>query len=569
MNIPTEILYQHVAVLGKTRSGKSSVMRGLVERLLDDSKPVCIVDPKGDWWGIKLAKDGKHKGYPVVIFGGEHADIPIDEHSGHLVAELFATGNRPCLIDLGGWMVGPRTRFWIDFASTLFKHSKGNRWLAVDEIHNFAPKGKVFDADAGKALHWTNRLASEGLGKGIQMLFASQRPQKVHNDTLTSAETLIAMRVLHPSDRGAVSDWIKGCGDSAGDEVLASLAQMDRGEGWVWSPEIGFGPKRNKFPMFKTYDSFRPQTVDETSKLTGWAEVDLDEIRQKFAATLEKAKADDPRELRKQIAQLQTELKKANSFQAIQRPVVEEKRIEVPILTDEDRKLLKDTRGFMEFTLTNMEMFKGNVESVRALCERIAKFQSPAPTQVPRHAAALITHENPPKERTIGTATSAPSSLTGPEQRIVDAIAWLESIGVDTPEQTAVAFLAGYTFGGGGFNNPRGALNTKGLVEYVAGNRIRLTDAGRQHAHPPDAALTTKELHRAVLDRLPGPEQKILKVILDHYPESITNEQCASESGYTVGAGGYNNPRGRLRTLGLIDYPEGGKVRARDILFID
>src|SRR5712672_4300981 len=93
--IPEAALHQHIAVLGKTRSGKSSVMRGLVEGLLDRELPVCIVDPKGDWWGIKLAKDGKRPGYPVVIFGGEHADVPINAHAGAHVAELFATGNRP------------------------------------------------------------------------------------------------------------------------------------------------------------------------------------------------------------------------------------------------------------------------------------------------------------------------------------------------------------------------------------------------------------------------------------------------------------------------------------------
>jgi hypothetical protein len=54
-----------------------------------------------------------------------------------------ATGNRPCLIDLKGWMVGERTRFWIDFASTLFKLTKGTRRLVVDELHNFAPEGKI------------------------------------------------------------------------------------------------------------------------------------------------------------------------------------------------------------------------------------------------------------------------------------------------------------------------------------------------------------------------------------------------------------------------------------------
>jgi hypothetical protein len=132
-------------VLGKTRSGKSSVMRGLVEGLLEREQPVCIVDPKGDWWGIKLARRQAPRAIPVVIFGGEHADVPINAHAGAHVAELFATGNRPCLIDLGGWMVGERTRFWIDFASTLFKLTRGMRWLVVDEVHNFAPKGKVMD----------------------------------------------------------------------------------------------------------------------------------------------------------------------------------------------------------------------------------------------------------------------------------------------------------------------------------------------------------------------------------------------------------------------------------------
>ncbi|MDE2104477.1 MAG: DUF87 domain-containing protein [Patescibacteria group bacterium] len=230
--IPVKTLDQHIAILGKTRAGKSSAMRVLVEFMLGDGRPVCVIDPKGDWWGLKSSATGKSAGFPVVIFGGEHADVPINPASGAQVAELVATGNRPCIVDLGGWMPGDRTRFWIAFASTLFRLTRGNRWLAIDEVHNFAPKGKVMDPDSGKALHWANRLASEGLGKGLHMIFASQRPQKVHNDTLTSAETLIAMRVLHPSDREAVSDWVKGCGDPAlGAKVMSTLAELHRGEG--------------------------------------------------------------------------------------------------------------------------------------------------------------------------------------------------------------------------------------------------------------------------------------------------------------------------------------------------
>ena len=46
--IPDAALSQHILLLGKTRSGKSSKMRVIVERFLDKKKPVCIVDPKGD-----------------------------------------------------------------------------------------------------------------------------------------------------------------------------------------------------------------------------------------------------------------------------------------------------------------------------------------------------------------------------------------------------------------------------------------------------------------------------------------------------------------------------------------
>lgn len=68
--IPSASLGQHIAVLGKTGSGKSYAIRGVVERLLDDKARACIIDPTGTWWGLKSSSTGKSAGYPVVIFGG-------------------------------------------------------------------------------------------------------------------------------------------------------------------------------------------------------------------------------------------------------------------------------------------------------------------------------------------------------------------------------------------------------------------------------------------------------------------------------------------------------------------
>lgn len=311
--IPRKALDQNVILLGKTRSGKSSTLRVIVENLLAEKQRTCIITPKDDWWGLKLGADGKSAGCPVVIFGGRHADVPITEHAGAQIAKLVATGNRPCVIVLAGLSHRARTKFFIDFADALFRLNEGPIYLVIDECHNFTPKGRVSDFEQGEMLYWANKLASEGLGLGIMLLSASQRPQKVHNDYLTSHETLIAKRVVHASDRKAYQDWIDGCGDPAvGKTMIGALAGLSRSQAYAWSPEIGFGPQLVEFPFFATYDSFKPQKPGSSMKLKGWASIDLKDVREQLATVIEEAKANDPVALRAENADLRKQLSAKN-----------------------------------------------------------------------------------------------------------------------------------------------------------------------------------------------------------------------------------------------------------------
>lgn len=569
--IPREVLAQHVAVLGKTRSGKSSVLRLLVEDLLDRKLPVCIVDPKGDWWGLKLAADGKGPGYSVVIFGGEHGDVPINESNGAAIAELFATGNRPCLIDLGGWMVGPRTRFWIDFASTLFKLTKGQRWLVVDEFHNFAPKGKIESPEAGKMLHWSNRLASEGLGKGLVMPFASQRPQKVHNDSLTSAETLIAMRVLHPSDRNAVSDWIKGCGDSDGSQVLNSLAQMERGEGWAWSPEIGFGPKRVKFPMFKTYDSFRAQTVEDAKRITGWAEVDLDEVRGKFAATIEKAKAEDPKELKRQLAEKDKRIRELERIKPAAAPAAKEKLVEVAVFPQELDDILVRSGIQIAQALGELERGHKDLLLLRKMATKINGNGHRPPLQRPV-AATAPSSRIPPQSRPVpvsaprGRGKPPTDGISRGQQKLLDALAELEVLGVDAPSRYQLGMVAGYNLTGGSGAQHIADLATAGMVE-VGNGVVSLTEEGRALADTAGAPTTLDELHQRVFAKLSEGQRRIAEHLIAIYPESISRADLGVAAGYNLTGGSGAQHVADLVTVGAARIPSPGKVAASDLLF--
>jgi hypothetical protein len=96
---------------------------------------------------------------------------------------------------------------------------------------------------------------------------------------------------------------------------------------------------------------------------------------------------------------------------------------------------------------------------------------------------------------------------------------------------------------------------------------MSLTDSGKAAAEYPNIEPTNEALHQAILTKLPGPEGKILTVLLKHHPKAVDSAKLAELSGYTPGSGGFNNPRGRLKTLGLVEYPQPGFVVAKSLLF--
>src|ERR1700722_3356543 len=235
--LPPEAIAQHIGILGKTGSGKTTTAKGLAEGLLDAGKRICALDPTGVWWGLRLLDDGKRAGYPLVIFGGSHADVAIDNASGARLAEIIAGGNFSCIIDTSMMTVGARTRFFTDFAEALFRANSRPLHLIIVEDHVFAPQGRVPDPQSGRMVHAANNLVSGGRSRGLRIMLISQRPAKLHKDSLTQVETLIAMRLIAPQDRDAVEAWIGEWDDSKrGGEIIKSLPSLARGEGWVWSP---------------------------------------------------------------------------------------------------------------------------------------------------------------------------------------------------------------------------------------------------------------------------------------------------------------------------------------------
>lgn len=534
MKIPEAALQQHIAVLGKTGSGKTYASKSaIVEPLLAAGARVGVVDPTGAWWGLRSSRDGKGPGFPVLILGGDHGDLPLPALGGAAVARLLTEQGVNLVADTSQFTVGERTRWFIDFANTVHRVNRSPLHLVLDEAHNFAPQGKVIDPDAGKMLHAANRLAAEGRSRGIRLTMITQRPQKLHKDTLTSADTLIALRVLAPHDRAAVEDWIKGCGDLAqGKEVLNSLASLQRGEGWIWYPE-GSYLKRATFGTIKTFDSSATPTGGVIAAPKAVAEIDLTEIKSALADAVREAEANDPKLLRAEIAKLR---KLADVKPA------------APAAPDPAALEAAELRGYQ----------RGQQEALQRAVEAVQTIAGSAPA--PRQAPA-------PQPRAAAPAAAA-EGVSRSQQRILDSLAALESMGIAQPSRNQLALWADVSPTSGGYFNNLGGLRSAGMLDYPAPSTVALTEAGRSfanHAPPP----SVEQMQEAVCAKVGASKAAILRALIDLYPGDIGKDDLAERIGVSPTSGGYFNNLGALRTLGLIDYPSPGRVAALPVLFLD
>jgi hypothetical protein len=550
--IPDAALDDRLGWIGTAGSGKTYNAGSAVERLLGSGARVVIVDPLDVWWGLRLTGDGKPSRFNLPIFGGEHGDLPLNEHAGKLIGETVANMAESCIVSLGGLPTkAAEQRFMLAFLESLYRHTSGNSVHVVfDEADLWAPQNAGKEGGNGPKLQaLMEQIVRRGRIKGFIPWLITQRPAVLSKDVLSQVDGLVAFKLTASQDRAALGLWIEGQADrEEGKRILGSLPTMQRGQGIVWVPGRGV-LDTVAFPLKRTFDSSRTPTRGEVVEKRELKPLDLDKLKGKLASLEEEQKASDPRALKAEVARLTRELAKAEKVKAAPPQIVHANADEIEVAREEGRQ-------------------EGYVAGVQAAADAVAALGGKQGKRKALPFAVDYQHAQAgaPQPR-LAVADRSPQPTGGPAQRILNALAWWKVLGHDRPLNEQVSFIAGYTHGSGGYNSPRGALKSAGLVDYPEPGRVSLTEAGEEQAETPDAPPTGEELRRRVLGKLAGPQQRILSVLIEAYPEAVSNEECAAKAGYTHGSGGYNNPRGNLKTLNIIGYPSPGFVRASDWLF--
>jgi uncharacterized protein len=276
--LPTEALDDRIAIVGTAGSGKTYAAKGFVERLLESGARVAIVDPLGVWWGLRASADGSAPGYPVVVFGGRHADVPTTSDMGAALGRLIAREALVCVADLSDLgSNAARRRFMAAFAEALYDANEEPLHLILDEADLWAPQRPIKGWEG--LLGHIEELVRRGRVRGFIPWLITQRPAVVHKDVLSQADILIAMKLTASQDRDAIGAWIEGQADrQEGKRILGDLPRLQRGEGYLWAPGHGL-LERVSFPPIRTFDSSRtPKRGERLVIPRTLAEVDLTAI---------------------------------------------------------------------------------------------------------------------------------------------------------------------------------------------------------------------------------------------------------------------------------------------------
>jgi hypothetical protein len=577
MKLPKEIFSQHIAVLGKTGSGKTSTAKLLIEQAVAEDSRVCVLDPiKSDWWGLTSSASGKRGGLPFQILGGPHGHVPLHASAGKAVAEIVANGALPLsIIDMADFEPGGQAKFFVDFAPKLLQKMRGFIYLVIEEAHLFAPKERSGIGQENMAIHWAKTLATAGRSKGVRLILVSHRVQALHNALLGSCETLIAHRLTAPADQTPVIKWLNAnAPKDVAKKIEGSLASQKTGNGWVCSGEAKFFELVH-FPRISTYDNTATPTGDSGRHKVKMAAVDTDKLLSIISEAVEEAKANDPKELKKQLADKDREIAKLKREHDSKAPVVDEKATERAVnaaIIERDRKWQK---VLAEWQLAHAAIAK-RMQSAKPLAEKLlaavtlngeATVSVAQPADIPAYKTRTIGQAAPQVERRQPIPPRGEPQHVGdvkigkPELNTLRALYWTkDDKSVDTRK---LCFLAGYSPAASTLPAALTALRKAGLVDgrnlTAEGMELIASKVGPKPSGP--------ELREWIRSKVGKIENSVLDVLMSDPNRSFTVSEVCELTGYSSQASTVPAAMTKLRKYEAIEGGGREGVRAAEVFF--
>jgi uncharacterized protein len=558
LSIPPDAVTETFAILGRRGSGKTHTASVMCEQMLNDRLQVCVIDPLDVWWGLRASADGKGRGLRVVVFGGHHADLPLEETQGTLLANLVVDCELSAIFSVRHLSKSGARRFVGDFGEQLYKRkgeakSRSPLHLYVDEADAFVPQ-KLFPGTE-RCFGAIDTIVRRGRSSGLGTTLISQRAAVVNKDVLTQTEIMICHQTTSPQDRKALEAWVDANGTvEKKREFMGSLASLKKGEAWFWSPAWLEIFDRMKVNPRETFDSSATPKVGQLPRTPAKMEhIDVAELQRLIASS--EAKAAEPKtdpaatatlremkELRARVQELQHQLDtRAQPF---------DKESYFELTESIDQELLS--------TIAQLEQARDRVKSLLATYGVQNSPILEKPKWVPPVETPLKLKREKPAKSLVEKTNAALD-----EMQSVDRLFAVLAQAGGRLKRSQLALRSLYNGSGGGFRRALSQLRTTGEIAEADGF-VELTMAGLKRAGISEGKpkfgkpVVGSDLGELLKKRLNASTCKLYDALEAAGYDGLTRARLATNTDYDASGGGFRRALSELRKLGCIEEEPGG-----------
>lgn len=537
----TQFASQGNAVLGIRDSGKSYSATFLAEQLYNAGIPFVAFDPSGVWKFLRVP--GKGNGLPVVVAGGKTPDLPLTPASAPEIVRAAMRANVSLVVDLYDIHISKADWSRIVEACIrvlLYENGEhGLRHIFIEEAAEFAPQ--IVGQDKAKVYAEVEKLVRIGGNALLGYTLINQRAEQVNKACLELCDCLFLHRQKGKNSLKSLEKWLEYSQGSDTKEIIKGLPTLPSGQCWLW-PAGADHATHIHMPQKETFHPDRRALIANPAA-ANVKRVDaakfVTELKGSLEKYLDEAKANDPAALKKRIA----ELEKATAAKPIKNDAV---------AAIDKTQLKKDLdKSFYDGVAKGCEIasaaIKGKltgvlkagdamIESLRAVANAVV----PLPTKLPVRSPSPVTVTLHPqdakpeiKRALIGMAK------TVVRQQLADSSGALPK-GEATILRALIQFPDGLrreqitvltTFARSTRDRYLQYLQAKGLVNGSS-DIISVTDEGRAMLPDAEPLPTGQQLQEYWFNRLPTGEAKILRVLVDRYPDSIGREELTEATGF-------------------------------------
>lgn len=547
---PQRLVDTRLMVQGTSGCGKSYLIRKLCETVAADM-PVVVLDCEGEFVTLREKLD--------VVIAGEAGDVAVDVRSAGMLARKVLELRVSAVVDLFDLTWGDRRAYVRAFLESMMAAPRelwGSRLIVLDEAHQFAP-----ETAKAESLSAATDVASRGRKRGFCLAAATQRLSKLHKDVTAEARNLLVGQTTQDID---VKRSLDVLGMPADLEHKSAIRQLDH-QFYAFGPAFAHdgvelvraGKPATTHPEGGARRDLAAPAPSRRIKSVLGELADLPEKAKAEAKTLAEAKAEITR-LRRE----NTRLAKSGE--------VDQQAIENAVA-----KAIAERDKFWGGEVAKIERSRG------VLAGRITKIGELA---ILNGEASVAVSKPPPSPRVVpapsrAPAVSAPKPVIAEgdfrpnkaQQRVLDALAWWEGLGVRPAATAQVGAVALIAAPSGHFQNTVGPLSRHGLIERTQGE-FSLTPAGAAIAEPPEQVATLAEYHDVLRRRVQsskrgsGATVRILDALLAGGGQAMSIEEIGERAGIVTPSGHFRNSIGPLSTMGFIKRNR-GVVTPSEMLF--